>query len=72
MYWHETVNQKKTLIPALALNAEKPRQRKVRSAVCIQSPQARTHNIWTFGRERERMKQMREIRASTCEWGPPW
>jgi hypothetical protein len=23
------------------LNAEKPRQRKVRSAVCIQSPQAR-------------------------------
>jgi len=41
MYWHETVNPKKNPNPALALNAEKPRQRKVRSAVCIQSPQAR-------------------------------
>jgi hypothetical protein len=43
--------------PALALNAEKPRQRKVRSAVCIQSPQARIHNIWTFERLGEREKE---------------
>ncbi len=85
---------------ALALNAEKPRQRKARSAVCIQSPQALeqlllefgprkassrvpTHDQFTqehttfeclnvWGREKERMKQKGEIRASIRERGPPW